>query len=546
MINVNHLELGKSAFQQRAWGDAYHHLSEADETLSLGVEDLKLLATAAYLSGKSSQSLEVWSRLHSICLENENTERAVYCAFQIGFALYHQGEYARGGGWFARANTLLNECASNCVERGYLLLPVALQYLNEEDADNSLATFEQAGQIGYHFRDSDLIALTQLGRGQALVRLRDVKSGMLLLDEAMAAVDSGVISPVFEGIIYCAVIETCMEHFDLKRAHEWTKVLTLWCDAQPQLTPFRGECLVRRAEIMQLQGNWSEGLEEISRAIKLLTKSIAFPATGAAFYQLGEMYRLKGEFMKAEDAYREALQWGRKMNPGLSLLRLAQGQHWVAKNSIEIALNEAETLRERCRLLPAYIEIMLTIGAPQEAVKAADSMVSIGNAFKVPIVAAWAAKYKGITLQHEKRYDEAMSNLKNAHKIFAELGAPYEIAKVRVQIGKIYQGLGDQAGGVMEFEAARSTFERLGAVPDVNFVDSLLVKYKSTKNHGGLSRREMEVLAKVASGLTNKAIAEELFISERTVERHVSNIFVKLNVSSRSAIAAYAYTHQLI
>src|SRR5690606_35509134 len=141
-----------------------------------------------------------------------------------------------------------------------------------------------------------------LGRGQALVRLRDVRSGLLLLDEAMAAVDSGVISPVFEGIIYCAVIETCMEHFDLKRAHEWTKVLTLWCDAQPQLTPFRGECLVRRAEIMQLQGNWSEGLEEISRAIKLLTKSIAFPATGAAFYQLGEMYRLKGEFMKAEDA----------------------------------------------------------------------------------------------------------------------------------------------------------------------------------------------------------------------------------------------------
>ena len=546
MRNANHLKLGKDAFQQRAWGDAYHHLSVADEALPLNQADLKLLANAAYLSGKSSESIDLWSRLHSSCLDGENIQDAIYCAFRIGFELYHQGEYARGGGWFARANTLLEDCPSTSVEHGYLLLPEALQCLNQEEANRALALFEQAGRIGAHFRDSDLIALTQLGRGQALVRLGDAKAGMLLLDEAMAAVDSGDISPIFEGIIYCAVIETCMENFDLKRAHEWTGVLTAWCNDQPQLVPFRGECLVRRAEIMLLRGNWSEGMETISNATQLLTKSISFPATGAAFYQLGEMHRLRGEVQEAEQAFREALQWGRKINPGLSLLRLAQGQQLVAKTSIEVALKEAKTLKERCGLLPACVEIMLAIGATQEAEKAADELVDIGNTLEVPIVTAWAEKCKGMTLQYEMRCVEALNCFKNAHIIFSELGAPYEIAKVRVQIGRIYQALGDKEGGAMEFEAAKSIFQRLKAVPDVNSVASLLKKDISAYSQSGLSRREMEVLVEIAGGLTNKAIAEKLFISERTVERHVSNIFVKLNVSSRSAITAFAYTHQLI
>jgi DNA-binding CsgD family transcriptional regulator len=544
MVTKKPLELGRESFRLRSWKDAYNHLYDADAEIPLSAEDLKLYAIAAHLTGKTSESNNIWLRAHSHYLNNGNIKHAVHCAFQLGFALFHQGEYARGGGWFARARTLLTDQPSDCAELGYLLLPIALQSLKEEDAACSLSTFEQAGQIGVRFKDNDLITLSLLGRGQALIMLKDIHAGISLLDEAMAAVDSGEVSPIYEGIIYCSVIESCLDIFDLKRAHEWTEALTEWCDAQPQLVPFRGECLVRRSEIMQMHGYWSKGIEEASRATEFLTKSISIPATGAAFYQLGEMHRLKGEFIKAEEAYRSAIQWGQIINPGLSLLRLEQGQIDIAKRSIEIALNEAKSLRNRFLLIPAYIEIMLTAGDIHAAEKAADELVNIANNLEVPIVKAWSAKSYGMILWHKGEYEESLAQLRSAYSIFTQLNVPYELARVRVLIGKSYQALEDSGRALMEYEAAKTTFHQLGAIPDIMLVDSLLKEKQSTRH--GLSRREMEVLCQVALGITNKAIADELYISERTVERHVSNIFIKLDVSSRSAITAYAYRHNLI
>lgn len=545
MINKKTLERGREAFRQRAWQDAYNQLSDADMESPLDVEDLELLATAAYLTGNLAESNGIWSRTHTLYLKGGNTERAVRCAFQIGFALFHKGDYARGGGWIARARSLLDECPVGCVEEGYLLLPLALQSLREENPKRALATFEQAGQIGDRFRDRDLKTLSRLGRGQALVRLEEARAGVALLDEAMAAVDAGEISPIFAGIIYCAVIETCLEIFDLNRAHQWTEALSEWCDAQPQLIPFRGECLVRRSVVMQLHGEWSQAIEEANKATEFLTKSISEPGTSAAFYQFGELHRLRGGFEKAEEAYRQAIQWGQKTNPGLALLRLAQGHINTAKTSIESVIKETTNPKNRLSILTAYIEIMLATNNPQRARQAADELVDIANGLNAALLKALATKEDGAVLLYEGETQKALVKLRNAWSIFEELAAPYEIARIRVLIGKAYQALGDMDTAKMEFEAAKSTFRQLGAIPDISRVDSFLTT-KRTGNSHRLSHRELEVLRQVAQGLTNKAIADELFISERTVERHVSNIFTKLDVSSRSAVTAYAYEHQLI
>ena len=276
-----------------------------------------------------------------------------------------------------------------------------------------------------------------------------------------------------------------------------------------------------------------------------MTKYEAKPATGAAYYQFGELLRLSGEFEKAEGAYRQAVQWGQQVNPGLSLLRLAQGKVSTAKKSIEVAIKEATNLKSRSLILPAYVEIMLAANDLALARQAANELTDIANRLDAPLINALAAQVDGTVLLYEGETQKALIKLRSACTIFEELAAPYKIARTRVFLGKFYQSLGDFDIANMEFEAARFIFCQLGANPDIVYVDSLL-KARHSDNQHGLSPRELEVVHQIAQGLTNKAIADELFISERTVERHVSNIFNKLNVSSRSAITAYAYEHQLI
>lgn len=538
-------EQGREAFQQRAWKDAYDKLSKAHNESPLDAKDLELLASAAYLTGKSSESNAIWSRAHSAYLKGGDTNGAIRCAFLISFTLFHIGEYARGGGWYARARSLMDKGSSDCVEKGYLLLLVALQFLNEEDDQESLTTFEQVGKIADRHRDRDLMTLSRLGRGHTLVRLGEKQEGVRLLDEAMAAVDAGEISPIFVGIIYCTVIETCHEIFDLNRAYQWTEALTDWCEGQPQLIPFRGECLVRRSQIMQLHGKWPKAIEEAGKAIEFLTSFIPWPATRAAFYQFGELHRLRGEFVKAEEAYRQAINWGRKINPGLALLRLAQGDIKSAEKCIESGLKESTGISSRSRVLPAFIEIMLAANNAASARQAADELTGIANSLNAALINGLAAMWEGAVLLHERKTQKALAQLHNAGTIFEKLAAPYEMARVRLLIGKAYQALGDTVTAKMEFQAARSVFQQLGAIPDAEQAESFL-SGKRPGNLHGLSHREMEVLCLIVRGLTNRAIADELFISERTVERHVSNIFIKMDVSSRSAVTAYAYDHKLV
>lgn len=545
MSTTDALLRGQASFGRQAWTEAYTQLSGADRESMLGTEDLERLAVAAHLVGKYDDSADAWARAHHEHLQLGDMPRAARCAFWLAFGLINRGEFAQASGWLARAQRLLDEGGHDCVERGYLLMPFGVQRLAAGDAAAAYATFDQVTEIGGRFRDSDLLSMGQLGRGKTLIHLGKVAEGVALLDEVMVAVTTGEVSPLVVGDVYCGVIEACQEIFDLRRAREWTAALANWCASQPDLVPYRGKCLVYRAEIMQLHGSWPDAMGEARRACKWLSYPSDQPVAALAYYQLAELYRLRGEFAKAEEAYRQANQYGRTPQPGLALLRLARGQADAAKAAIRRLVEEEHDRVTRPKVLPAYVEIMLAAGDVPAARVAADELSEIAGDLGAPFLRAIAAHALGAVLLGESDARAALAALRHAWTIWQELDAPYEAARVRVLIGLACQAFRDHDTAAMEFDAARWVFQQLGAVPDLARVEALSRK-AAPKAAGGLTAREVEVLRLVAAGKTNRGIAAELFLSEKTVDRHVSNIFTKLGLSSRAAATAYAYEHNLI
>jgi DNA-binding CsgD family transcriptional regulator len=444
----------------------------------------------------------------------------------------------------ARARRLLDDAQLDCVEQGYLLFPVGLQRLVEGDAAAAAASFDEATRIGGRFGDPDLLALGRLGLGGARLAEGETAAGVALLDEAMIAVEAGEVSPTVAGIVYCAVIEACQEIYDLRRAQQWTASLTRWCAAQPDLVPYRGQCLVHRSEIMALHGAWPDAMDEARQAAKRLTAPPGQPAAGLAFYQQGELHRLRGELTRAEDAYHQASQWGRDPQPGLALLRLAQGQVDTAAAAIRRVVDEASDFVSRSRLLPAQVEILLAAGDVKAASAAAGELARLAEGLGAPFLTAVAAHAQGAVLLAEGDPRAALAVLRGAWLAWQELEVPYEAGRVRVLIGLACRELGDQDGAKMELDAARWVFHQLAAAPDLARVEAL--SGKAAGGPGGLTARELQVLRMVAAGETNKAIAAELFVSGRTVDRHMSNIYAKLGVSSRAAATAHAYQHGLL
>jgi DNA-binding CsgD family transcriptional regulator len=535
---------GRECFGRRAWADAFAELSAADRESPLGPEDLERLATAAYLIGSDEDSVEVWERAHRDLLSRGDVLRAARCAGWLVFVLLTGGEFARAGGWLARARRLLDDGQRDCAERGHLLVPVAFQRAFAGHWPSAHAISGQAADIGERFGDIDLVTLARNIQGRALIAQGKTVEGMTMLDELMVAVMADAVSEIVAGAVYCSVIEACQEVFDLRRAQQWTAALTHWCDSQPDLVPFSGHCLVHRAEIMQLHGAWADALDAAQRACERLLRR-GQSAVGAAFYQQGELHRLCGQFAQAEEAYNQASRWGREPQPGLARLRLIQGQIDAAEAAIRRVADGAQDRLVRSRLLPALVEITLAAGDVDAARAAADELSEMADDLDAPLLRALATHAHGAVLLLEGDARAALGALRHAWMAWQELEVPYEAARARVLIGLACRELGDEETAEMELDAARWVFGQLGAVPDLARAQALSRK-AADKPAGGLTARELQVLRLVATGKTNRSIAADLFLSEKTVARHVSNIFAKLGLSSRAAATAYAYEHELV
>lgn len=543
---MGRIDEGRMAFERGAWSEAYRLLSAADAIAPLEPADLDCLSTAAYLIGEDAVSAQARTRAHAGFLERGEPTRAARSALWLAFAMADQPrQRAQTGGWLARAQRLLEDVKEPCVEHGWLLCATARQRVAAGDIGAAHAAFAEAAAIGVRFGDVDLTALARHGEGRALVAMNDTATGLSLLDEVMVAVTGGEIAPIVAGAVYCSVITACHDLFDLRRAQEWTAALEDWCAARPDVVAFRGQCLIHRSELMQLHGAWKGALAEARRACERLTDPPAQSEAGAAYYQLAELYRLRGDFVQADEAYRAASQAGRTPQPGLALLRLNQGQIDAADASIRLALQDARNPRARVLLLRAAVEIVLAKSDIAAAGMACDELARIAERLDVPFPRAVSSQARGALALADGRPLAALESLRQACAAWQELDAPYELAQSRVLLGLACRELGDDDGAQLEFDAAHEAFEKLGAAPAASRVAALNAQ-PSPRSGTGLTGREIEVLRLVATGAKNRTIAGRLHISEKTVARHLSNIFTKLDLPSRAAATAYAYKHKLL
>lgn len=536
----------RAAFERGQWGQAYRLLSILAGDQAFLLDDVDRLASAAYLTGREQESFDTWARGHRHCVAAGDIVQAVRFAVRLAQGLGFKGDMARAGGWVARGRRLLDDANIDCVEIGYLEHAAALcRIFDDGDIRAAHDLFTQAHKIGDRFRDRELLTMARIGKGRCLIYLGEIIEGMSLLDEAMVAVEARELSPVAVGDAYCTVIDGCHELFDVRRCETWTTSFTRWCDAQPDLVLYRGHCLLHRAEIMQLHGAWPEALAAAKQACARLAEPINLLTIGGAHYVEGELHRLRGELADAERSYQEANQHGCEPQPGLALLRFAQGRGEVAEAAIRRVLAQAHGVLARGRLLGPYVEIVLTGGDRQSARTAAEELAAAAAELASPLLHAHADHATGAVLLASGDFQGALRSLRSAWTRWGQLNAPYDGAHTRLLLAATCDALGDHDGADLERRAARSTFDELGALIDLARLDG---SAGAGHQHppGGLTAREVEVLILVARGETNRAIAKQLFLSEKTVASHLNHIFTKLALSSRTAATAYAYKHHLV
>ncbi|WP_458109001.1 response regulator transcription factor [Arthrobacter sp. R3-55] len=536
------LDLGRSAFHERRWNDALDCLVRADSEGGLPPQDIELAASVAMLLGLNAQSVEYLARAHDEFLTIGDIDSAARCAAWLVMFLMDMGEHAQGNGWLSRARHLLEGMAGPCAAEGYLLIPAALGALRSGNPGTGHEMFGRALELGRSFHDKDLQALGQLGVGTSHVSLGNVEEGLQLLDEVMVSVTSGEVSPIPAGIIYCAVLGSCRLSHDVRRAHEWTSALERWCGERPDMVMFSGQCQAYRAELLILHGAWDEALA-VARAAEGRVRKGDPDATFGSWYQQGEVLRLQGFLAEAAKAYGTAAGTGFEPVPGIALLQLAQGKAIQAQATMRRALEGADIANRR-RLLPAAVEVELALGDVAAARAALNELREPQHSGSKPLELALASQAGAQVSLAEGDATAALRDARSAWRIWYSLEAPYYAAGCRVLAGRAYALLGDPDTAAMEFEAAKAEFSDLGGTPAV--AEVLELTGEKPKDSCSLTAREMEVLRLVAGGHSNRIIARELYLSEKTVARHVSNILSKLAVPSRAAATSHAFEHGLI
>lgn len=539
---VDDLVQARETFERGDWAAAFHSWSALSPE-AMGPDDLMSLATSAWLVGRRDECLEALQRSYQARLSAGEDVAAARCAFWLGLVLGNAGEGHLAAGWAARAARLLEESGEEVVEHGYVAVLEMFGHLGLGEWAEVSACADRIAATGRRFDDADLLAVGISSQGRLLIRSGQVPAGLALLDEAMVAVAAGEMSPVFAGQVYCSMIEACQEISDVGRAGEWTAALSRWCAAQPGLVPFTGQCAVHRGQIMALRGAWDEAIEEFGRAVDRYQAQGDPAPSGLALTEQGDLLRLRGDYDAAEEAYRLAGEHGHEAQPSLALLWLARGGVDAAAAAVRRLLAEVGHPVERSQLLLPTIEVLVAADDLDGARSAARELDEIAGSFGCLALQAGAAYAEGLVELVGGDPSGAMPYLRKARQLWTRLDCPYETARVRVAIGRACAALGDHSSAAQELAAARDAFASLGAGPAVADVDAQSGRREAAP--GGLTPREVEVLRLVATGLGNAEIAAALVLSEKTVARHLSNIFHKLDVGSRTAAAAYAFEHHL-
>lgn len=538
---VEDLRWAREAFERRDWLAAYKGLSDHDGA-ELAAEDFTRLATAAFLVGRGNDAIQALQRAYQVSIDAGERLTAIRCGLWLAFLLLEGGEPAVGGGWVGRCQRLLDELGEDVVERGHVLVMVMMGHIFAGEFERAEELAVEIGDYGRRFAEPNLLAQSLNARGRMLLYQGRVPEGLALLDEAMVGITTGELSPVFAGMIYCSLIEACQELSDYGRVAQWTAVLTAFVDAQPDLLAFTGQSAVHRGQIMRLRGAYTEAVAEFERAVRRYLEIKTPWAAGLAWAECGDVLRIRGDYAAAEDAYRQAVELGYEPQPGLAQLWLARGRTEAAVAAVRRLLTEPRDPVSRSRLLPGAVEVLLSSGAVDDAAILSEELTDVATTFGIAAIRALASFARGSVLVARGATAVAIAELRRSMHDWRELDAPYEVARCRFLIGKAMLDLDDPTSAAAELDTACRAFHDLGAFPAQQAALALM----APSTPGRLTPREVDVLRLVATGSSTPQIAKTLVLSQKTVERHLANIYAKLGVSSRTAAARFAFDHDLL
>jgi DNA-binding CsgD family transcriptional regulator len=537
------LHRARSAYERRDWPAAYRDFKRLHEQEALAPDDLYALSDAAWWLGLIRETLTLSEQCYRRFLDEGRVDRAATSALDIGIAWLLRGEPTLGSAWIGRARRLLDG-RPEVEGHGWLRWLAFNEALEGGDPDAALAIAREIQDLAHRVASPALSALGLLGEGSVTVRRGELDRGFALLDEAMLPVLAGGLRPEDAGLVYCQMIAICWELADLERARHWTEVLQRWCESLASAVLFLGICRLHRVQLLRVGGDWGAASSEVARACDELA-DMDVSVVAEAHYELGELRRLADDHDGAAEAYARAAELGHDPEPGRSLLALAAGDAAGALSSIRRATADAGTLPfRRAPLLAALVEIAVDAGDADAARAASAELDAIAATYSTSGFTAAAAAARGRVLVQRGDLDAAVATLTDACRRYRALGVPYETACVRLLLAEAHLARGDDTAHAQLDEAAR-TFARLGATSLCRRVEALRARatVDAPGAPGGLTAREADVLGHVAAGLTNKEAAAALMISDRTVARHLANIYVKLGVTTRTAAAAWAIEH---
>jgi DNA-binding CsgD family transcriptional regulator/tetratricopeptide (TPR) repeat protein len=542
MVGVDELIRARAEFERGEWASALDRWRGVDPG-SLRGDDLTSAAEAAELLGRPRESLDLYRRAYEERMAAGDVEGAARCTFHLAMICATTGDTSASAAWVGRGDRLLGSLPDGSVEVGYLSFARMFGHLRAGRFEEAAACAAEATDRGRAHGDHALVAMGLGSQGRLAIYGGRVPPGLALLDESMLEVGSGAVAPVTLGHVYCTAIEGGQEVSDVDRVAEWTGLLQEWCESHPDLVVFTGQCSLHRSQILRARGAWPQALDELDAAIERYERSGAVDAVGQAAYERGDLHRLLGDLDAADRSFALSAERGVDPQPGLAELWLERGDATAAVAAVRRVLAESAGVVARARILPGVTRVLAATGDAEGARRAAEELELVADGFGCDPLRAEAALSSGIA--HHVAGDPlgALPYLRKARQLAGRSDLPYLAARARAVSGLALRDAGDPESAAHELSAARDALSALGAVADLRRLDG---GDGGPERPGGLTEREVEVLRLVAAGHANARIAAELVLSERTVARHLSNIFTKLDVGSRTAAAAYAFEHGLV
>jgi DNA-binding NarL/FixJ family response regulator len=535
MAADDELQTAREAYSRGDWRTAYDQFTKAQETGELDTDDLSSFGMAAWRLGHGRHSMQLSEQAFNRLNATDDTRNAAMKAVEVALQWFNGGDLTITRVWINRARRLHDKQPDDQI-LAYVLYVDSLVAIDEARNDVAAELAAELQEVTKRLDSPGFNALCSTASGVTMLPFARTSEAFAQLDEAMMPVLADQVPVDWAGDIYCAVIHECHRLADLNRMKTWFEAMEVWRKG-PQVTSswYGTTCEVHKMDLHSATKTLGEVEERLVDAIAALGD---FPGTaGKGYYELGEIRRRKGDIDGAREAFAKAREHNKDPQPGEALLRCQLGEEDAAATDLRMRIDAEQDEINRVRLLPAAVEIALARGRLDEADQYCTELEAGSEKFDSPGFRAWARHARGAVLVKQGRHAEALPVLQDALRRYRSTQCRYEMAQVYEWMAQARQGSGDTAGAAADTANAEAIYQQLGAVPTQ--------AAHNDQAPGGLTKRELEVLAGIAAGASNRDVAKQLFISEKTVGRHLANIYVKLGVSSRTAAAAWAHENKV-